>query len=405
MIVYRPGDVSVYCDPIQDPAKPPNLQLASMLYVVLPVKSIWIDVAGFRGDLDDPARKAPSGIPTAMPTCYDDPANRAIVRRDSSPYDLRPCDLHETLLRGIFYSSGWLYNRITVPGVWAGSVSITPVLAAPGSQSLTEDVRFYGSSKAGPGWLGLNATFEKGATASSSLNSLVGAITYDFRLSQRPWWFSPDRSPIDRDGGAHISKGDEGIGIHPGELLLASGEEYAPTRTKGTDGFHEPKDLNIVESVLYRQPISVTALRFPSFITVFPVVGAEGGRHIIRYLSGEPVAFYRTVTGVDASIRYPFQKAPNFTSIKPATIDYSFRQRFLAGNEPYAEVLAGTQTLSPVLSRRRRSYSRIALNWPLSSYVAFTTTVQRGSLPPDFDSVGWTLTLGLSLSSTGTSEH
>lgn len=443
VINYHAGDVSVSCIPTDtkpappaNPSQPPprpladdankSLKTPQTLYVVLPVKAVWVEITGFHGDLNDPARKAPTQAFSALPICYSHPKDdqaRAIKTDNTKPdgthaddTDIRPCDLNQNALRALFYKSGWIYNRLTAPGVWAGSFSISPVVVKQGTQSITEDIRFYGSSKEGPGWLGLNAMFEKAPTVTSNLNSLTGSIVYDFHLSNRSWWVAPwkgERSgpPIAADANPitlEIDQPPAGVGIRPGELSIASGEEYAPTRTKATDGMHLEKDLNFVESIYYKQPFSVTAFKFPSFMTLFPTIGAEGGWHLIRYQSKESAQFFRKVAGVDASVRYPFQLAPNFTSTKPATIDFSFRERFLSGCEPYTGAYpAGTPAsqIMPALSRQKRSYYRISLNWPLSSYVALTTSVQRGSLPPDFNSVAWTLTAGLSFGSTGTSEH
>jgi len=299
------------------------------------------------------------------------------------------------LVSKVYYPTGWAYNRLTIPNEWNGSFSLAPAVIERGSQSLTEDIRFYGSSQAGPGWIGFSTVFEKGATVVSNLDSLTSSINYDFHFGRGPWW---------------LALTDDGIGIRPGELMFSTGSEFAPTEAKNAIGVHEGRDLNLVEGIYYKQPISVTALRFPSFLTVFPLVGAEGGWHLIRYQEGESAQFFRKVVGADASIRYPFRAAPNFTSIKPATLDYSFRERFLSGYEPYTDTfplnsMGSLLPVTPILSRQRRSYSRIALTWPFSSYVALNIAVQRGSLPPDFASVNWTFTVGLAFASTGTAEH
>lgn len=371
----------------------PCLNQVADFYAVLPVMAIWVESSGFRGDLNDPARKTPGAL-HGFPYCWTNVAGSLT----STLAGIQPCDLHETWLRRRFYGARWFYNRLTAPGEWAGSFSISPQVVQKSTQTLTEDIRFYASSKAGPGWAGLNVMFEKSPSPGSNLNSLMGALTYDFHLSKVPWWAFAEGST------------NEGIGIRPGELIFSTGEEYAPTRTKGLNGFHEPKDLNLVEAVYYRQPVSATAFRFPSFLTLFPLAGVEGGWHLIRYQPGESAQFFRKVVGIDASIRYPFQKAPNFTSTKGATIDYSLRERFLSGAEPYTDThpldaMGNLLTVMPILSRQRRSYSRIALSWPLANYVAINAAVQRGSLPPDFRSVSWTLTLGLAFASTGTAEH
>lgn len=393
VLIFRPGDVSVFCatpppatcDACLNPP-PPTLDQMADLYVVLPVKVTWVEVTGFRGDLNDPARKTPGNL-QGISSCWDLATTPA---KTFPATGIQPCDVKANTLRKIYYHSGWLYNRLTAPGVWTGSFSIAPQVVANSGQTLTEDIRFYGSSKAGAGWLGLNVVFEKGASQSSNLNSLMAGLSYDLHLSKSPWWM---HSPADR---AHIA------GLRPGELALSTGEEYTPTRTTAANGIRY-KDLNKVEGVYYKQPISFTAFQYPSFVTLFPLLGAEGGWHLDRFLPMESDRFFRKVVGVDASLRYPFHRAPNFTSTKGATIDYALRERFLSGLEPYTD--AGTSPNTPILSRQRRSYQRMALTWPLSNYVAINVAAQRGSLPPDFISVPWTVTLGLAFGSTGTVEH
>jgi hypothetical protein len=92
--------------------------------------------------------------------------------------------------------------------------------------------------------------------------------------------------------------------------------------------------LHVDPAIFYRQPISMIAFRFPPLLTLFPTVGAEGGWHITRYQAEESAQFFRKVVGIDASLRYRFQKAANFTSAKAATSNYSLRERFLSGTEP-----------------------------------------------------------------------
>lgn len=416
VINYHAGDVSTFCAPAT--TQPPTpVDYPQSLFVVMPVHAVWVEITGFPGNLNDPARKASGDVPTATPLCYLN-ATTSGPQPDAGhlPSDIRPCDINQTLLRSVFYHSGWLYNRLTAPGVWAGSFSISPVVVKNGAQSITEDIRFASATKAGVGWLGLSVMLEKSPTVTTNLDSLTGAITYDFHLAKnKPWWVSPWRpkEPSHSVGPSliQLNESDSGIGIRPGELLLSSGQEYTPTRIKGAMGVHEPKDLNVVEAISYRQPISITYFRYPSFITLFSMVGLEGGWHLIRSQENAPPSegtegaqFFRQVLGADASIRYPFQGAPNFTSTKAATIDFSVRERFLSGNEPYLDASPGGNPML-TLSRQRRAYYRASLNWPLSSYVAITSTVQRGSLPPVFASVSWTLTLGLAFGSTGIVEH
>jgi hypothetical protein len=398
VIVYGPADVSIFCgDGTVKPSVPRQPGEVADLYVVIPNKAVWVEVAGFRGDLNDPARKTPGPVSTDPVYCWLN--GRSSVPSAVVENGILPCDLHANLIRTLFYRSGWLYNRLIGPGEWAGTFSISPAVIQKGTQSITEDIRFYGSSKVGPGWLGLSVLFEKGPSVPSNLDSLTGAITYDLHLAKRPWWAF-----------AEASQTSEGVGLRPGELIFSSGPEFAPAEAKNANGVHMGRDLNLAEGIYYKQPVSVAALRFPSFLTLFPIVGVEGGWHLIRYQQGESAQFFRKVVGIDGSIRYPYHVAPNFTSTKAATIDYSFRERFLSGFEPYTDThpldaMGNLLTIVPILSRQRRSYSRIALNWPFSSYVGMNVAVQRGSLPPDFASVAWTFTVGLAFASSGTAEH
>jgi hypothetical protein len=393
---------------VPPPTNPPVTDSCGYLYAVIPVDADWIELTGYQGRLNDPARKKPGSL---------SPTDCWVKQMDKDSYqpvsvlsiELYPCDLakkDQSWLNNGFYHSGWIYNRLTSPAVWAGSVSLAPEVVGGKPQSLTEDVIFSGSSKAGPGWAGLSTQFEKSSATTSNLDALNGALTYDLRLapSTTRWWYSPFTEKGDQTGQYLEPKSKLGFGIRPGELILSSGEEYADTRPTRVDLPIGPliKDLNLVEGIYYRQPISFAALKFPSMITVFPMVGAEGGWHLNHYLT-ESSQFFRGVAGLDASLRWPYQLAPNFTSTKPATIDFTFRERIPTSDEPYTN-LAGT-TPMPQLTRRGRQYIRLALNWPISSFVAVTTAVQHGSLPPNFTAIGWTLSIGLSFSNPGTVEH
>jgi len=421
VIIYRPGDVSVYCDlnppkgtvlkpgpPSNSKAGPPTLGNYGYLYAVLPVDADWIQLTGFIGDLNDPARKMPGAISTAPTYCWTLDSATKYANASEPTTSIVPCDLAKgtNAVRKAYYHSGWIYNRLTAPGVWAGSFSLAPVVVSGKSQSLTEDILFSGSSKEGPGWLALTSQFEKSSTAAGNLNSLTGTLTYKLRLahSTRRWWHVPQSlAAVNAPDGAYVeTNASVGIGIRPGELMFSGGEEYAVTRPTMSEGMRGPKDLNVVEGIYYRQPISITARSYPSLLTFFPTFGTEGGWHLIRYLP-ESAHFFRKVVGADASLRWPYQVAPNFTSTKAATIDFTFRERLLSGDEPYTNI--GGASPMAQLTRRGRQYMRIGLNWPLSSFVSITTSVQHGGLPPDFDVVAWTFTLGLSFASSGTAEH
>jgi hypothetical protein len=280
-------------------------------------------------------------------------------------------------------------------------------------------VRFYAATKVGPGWLGLPVVFEKNSTPAANLDSAVGGLSYDLHLTKRPQpqsAFCPDPPRLkpqscmpectSQERSSRATQGCHGWGsIRAPELTLEAGPEFAPTR---------PRDLNFVGSSLLRLPIAFNFLEQPSALTFFPVVGVEGGVHVTTHpLMGssapEPNDLYRTVVGADASVRFPFLLTHNLFGTKPITIDYSYRTMFLAFAEPYADLTSGEMEAmilqSESLSSWRRSYSRIAFNEPISTYFGVTASLQRGSLPPNFRSVGYTLTLGLTLSNPGAAEH
>jgi hypothetical protein len=139
----------------------------------------------------------------------------------------------------------------------------------------------------------------------------------------------------------------------------------------------------------------------PSTLTVYPVIGIEGGWHVETHLT-ENNSLLRGVAGVDGSFRWPYNVTHNFLGPNPITLDYSYRMRWLASGEPTTNPAgSGTETLTG----GRRSFFRSSLSAPLTANFQFQTTVMVGSLPPDFRVLTPTLTIGLTFSNPGSSEH
>lgn len=366
--IYGPQDVSIFC---QD-----NGQATQDLMVVLPVRAIWAEIYGFKGDLNDPMRTAPSNVAPSPYSCESKSTN---VHPDSqaSVQNLTPCDVNANWFRHALYDSAGLYNVLTQPNVWTGSLSFSPVVIQGGSQSLTYDLQGSVFTKLGNGWIGLPVAVEKASTAAANFDSITAYLTYMMRADRtKPWW---------RQG--------DWFGFRPTEISFSAGPEIAPTRHR---------DLNFVGGFLARQPIVLTALKQPSWITFFPVAGVQGGEHINTHIADENSSLLRGIVGADTSVRWPFHAAPNFISTKPITLTYSYRTSWLGSAEPYTDVSHGG---TEQLSLRRRSFSRITYSEPLSSYLSFQASFLKGSLPPDWRSQDYTLVLGVSLASSGMAEH
>ena len=368
VLVFGPQDTSVFCKD-------------RSVHVIVPVQSIWAQLIGAKGDKQDPMRKPSPAPPTGVATLQN-------CGTDVFSISIRPCDTDQNVARKILYQSRWVYNRLAQPSVFQGTISFSPVIARGNTEGLTYDLQVSPWTKAGPGWLGLPTVFEKSRSLGSNLNSFTSFLSYQLKSSKtKPEFATTKRSETDRKWM---------LGIRPIDYTLKLGPEFAPTTTE---------DLNLATGLTIRQPFVVSGHRQASLLTLFPAVGVEGGRHLETHLPGESSTFFRYFTGVDASMRWPFVWAPNFTGTKPITLDYSYRTTWLASAEPYTEVPPTGAGGDEILSRRRRSITRITLNEPWSPYVGFKVTVLRGSLPPDFRSIGYTVLFGLSLSSTGTAEH
>jgi hypothetical protein len=131
------------------------------------------------------------------------------------------------------------------------------------------------------------------------------------------------------------------------------------------------------------------------------VVGVEGGNHVHTHIT-EDHYILRKVAGFDASIRAPFILTHAFLGDKPVTIDFAWRTRYLSYGEPFTDYVSG---VAETLSKQQRSYWRGTYIIPFSTLAQFKVTVQHGGLPPDFDYLGYSLNLGLTLGNPGYTEH
>ncbi|HEX3685094.1 MAG TPA: hypothetical protein VHU83_21345 [Bryobacteraceae bacterium] len=401
-ILYGPTDITTYC--AEDES---NLDLPADLYVVLPVQIAGsgatpdrknVSLTGYYANTADSMRKAPTPlIAKNSVDCLGQPAGPI------PPQNILPCDAPGNKAPGarpgtpfvpFFYRTRWLYDRFTAPGTAQGSISFTPVIGN-GSQSFINDIVFNPSTKLGYGWLSLPLMFEKNTTAAKAdFDSLTGGLAYSMKFGSQsdPW---------------------QPLAFQPIELILETGPEFATTRPYRelipTPGRSRARDLNYLDSLTLRFPFAFTFSQQPSALTFFPTVMAEGGSHLVTHLAEpETDPIYRTSVGMDASFRSPWLALHNFAGDKPATIDYSYRTSFLAFPEPYEDpsvISPLTMTPNEALTRQRRSYTRISYNVPFSTYFGLKVTVQKGSLPPDFHTLGYTLTVGVTLLNPGISEH
>ncbi len=402
ILVYGPSEVPAYCN-------------KETLLIVLPVHAIWATVTGFEANTYDPTWK-PLG---AAPAAHECSGSGAVWADGIPTQGIRPCDDLPSERGGVFYR--WpvssLYNRLTQPGASQGSISLAPrALKIKGAW----DSQAYVSTRLGDGWIGLTTTIEHDHTAQDNLDSLTGGITYDWRLGDGQW----RRGPAKPKCPDYTCPADPLVGVRPPEVSLRFGPEWAPgpaaaalfkpgpNDTLAVKSHTDDYGLNLVGAATIRVPFILNAPAWrvfnlqpqPSMISVIPVFGAEQGKRL-RFRDDiatmEPHDISRIVTGVDASLRWPFQLTHNFLGDKPVTLEYSYRARWLRREEPYIDA----RTESEVLSAGLRNYSRVTLIMPFSAYLQIRAALQRGSLPPLFQAVGSFLTLGITFSNPGSSEH
>jgi len=350
IFIYNPTDIgSGICE-------------GKQFIIALPVHVVWAEIYGFQQNLD-PTRTAP-----AKPSGYTDCLGQ------NAPQTISPCDKHTFWFTSVLYQTGWLYRHLTPPGTAQGTISLTPVIGQ-GPRQLSFDITANPSYKVGIGWISIPLTFEKSTTLGTNLDALIFGVAYDFRWLRNPNF-------IERSS----------FVLRKLQFEVRSGPEIAPTT---------PHDLNLVESETGKLPFVFNFHQQPSFLTIYPVVGLEEGSHFVTHLT-ESGPLFRGLAGLDGSVRWPFIFTHNFLGSTPITLDYSYRMRWLAYDEPTTDV---ANNGSEVLSRQRRSYFRSSLIAPLNPYIQFSTTLLRGSLPPDFKVITTTLTLGLTFSNPGSAEH
>lgn len=380
VLIYNPTDIGTeYCDFAQPGHPSTNEPVKNWVYLPLPIHVMWAEVTGYRIIRGDTWHKAPSPLPTE--------SSQTIPNCNFQVPDLRPCDRFAWPQR-LFYRTGPLYNRLTQPGTGQGAISFTPVIGS-GTQSFSYDAQVNVTSRFGHGWIGTPFIFEKSGAQNANLDSLVLALSYE----------------IHPESGGNIVpyRGKQGVrvslfAVRDAEFQVRSGFELAPTT---------PHDLNSVQSELLKMPIVLPIYKQPSALTFYPLFGLEQVHHVSTHIAGETADQKREVTGGDASLRWPWLFAQNLLGDKPVTIDFSYRYRWLSNAEPTTNYQAAAPNTHPTefLSAESHSYVRATYSEPVSSFLTFKVTVQHGSLPPDFRSLGYTLQLGLSFSDPGSFEH
>jgi hypothetical protein len=355
-LVYEPSDLTYFCT--QSRGK-------ETVLIVLPVHAIWASAYPRYADTKDPTWRPHEGPPKALDCSGDTPESRM------PPQGIRPCDVDTNT--PIRRRTGWVYNRLALPGVSQGSISVAPIMPATKS---TWDVQLYTSTLLGYGWAGLQLMYEHDRKSSDDLNSLTAALSYDVRIPRQPtfWtqWGSHKADRWNRKCGLK-SNGDctpPYIGLRPPELNLRFGPEYSPdafsytpkngstmalmSKPKNEVKQYLPRDLNLIGAATLRLPIIISPQigdrQEPSQITIAPVVGLEGGMRMISdgILTAMPCPFsqppqctqpqsiFRRVGGFDASARWPYNWTKNFLGDRPITVDYSYRIRWLTYEEPFS---------------------------------------------------------------------
>jgi hypothetical protein len=393
VLIYNPVDIgSEFCD-VADPVNSPNVGNKTWLYIPLPVHVMWAEITGYRIARGDSFHKPPAPLPNKPPAdaCTVDKPDDPVL----DPANLRPCDRNDWPQRW-FYRTGAVYNPLTQPGTGQGAISYTPVIGS-GSLSFSYDVQAnptihlgagWPAKHLGFGWLGFPVVFEKSANQSGNLDSLTIAAGYEIHPEPGGNIF-PARS---------IEKNVSPVSLRAAELQVRTGFELAPTT---------PHDLNTLQAAALKMPLVFAVDKQPSGLTLYPLFGIERVHHVYTHKAGESSYQTRELAGGDASFRWPWSFAQSFFGDKPVTIDFAYRYRWLSHPEPTSNYQAAAPKTTPpeFLSAESHSYTRASYNAPFSSFLSFKITVQHGSLPPDFRSLGYTLQLGLSFSDPGSSEH
>jgi hypothetical protein len=379
ILIYGPADISEFCD--DDKRR---------IVLVVPVHVVWARIFPNSPNFRDPFRKAPS--PLKSPDDSYCLKNNFPPEDPKREWDIRPCDLYWVF--GGFYDQpfAFLYNHLTQPGTFQGTLSFTPAIgkvpntagAPPGekapAETLNFDVQLYASGKVGKGYIGVPLVFEKANAPTANLNSLIMGISYDI--------------PFATPKHEYVSSGTDRFRftLRLPDVRVQYGPEFAVST---------PHDINMVATGVVRVPFVFGVHSQPSAISIFPVVGVEGGSHVSAHLT-ENNEILRRVVGFDSSLRVPFILTHAFFGDKPNTIDFAWRTRYLSYPEPITDYVSG---IAEILSKEQRSYWRGSFVMPVSTLIQFKVTVQHGGLPPDFDYLGYSVNLGLTFGNPGYSEH
>jgi hypothetical protein len=394
ILIYGPADISEFCN------------FDNRITVVLPVTVIWAELYSSKANLRDPFRKAPGKITAASDTdayCGDYFEFPAYVKDEFDQLtEIRPCDRYSWIKFMYNPPAGPIWNSWTQPGASQGTISFTPAIGKvpntiggpPGekapSEALTFDVQEYPSQMWGYGYIGFPIVFEKASAPTANLNSLVFGISYDIPLAAHHTKLNP-HSGIDSTGGPWR------LFPRPPDFRLQYGPELAVST---------PHDLNVTGALSARFPIVLNMPRQPSVITIFPSIGIEAGNHVVTHIINgqqpESNPIFRQVYGWDSSLRVPFIVTHAFLGDKPTTIDFAWRTRRLSYAEPFTDYVSG---VAETLAKHPQSYWRGSWIVPFSQLAQFKVTVQHGGLPPDFDYLGYSVNLGLTLGNPGYSEH
>jgi hypothetical protein len=355
IVIYDPSDVG------------PGVCEGNNFIIALPVHVVWADVSGFQ-QIADPTR-----TPPAKPTSFTD------CQGVNGPQTIVPCDRFRTWAK-IYYNwrlIPFVYRHLSPAGTVQATLSLTPVIGE-GSDQASYDILADPSLMVRKEWLNIPLTFEKTLSSGSNLDALIIPVAYDFR-----WLANPNFKMY-----RHVQ-------IRKPQVQIRSGVEIAPTT---------PHDVNVVESEIIKFPFAFTFHQQPSIFTIYPVLGMDEGSHVNVHMDGEHDSLLRGLAGVDGSFRWPFNFTHNFFGANPATIDFTYRERWLAYDEPTTN-FAVSSTATETLSHIHHAYMRGALNLPLNPYLQFQTTFLKGSLPPDFRVITTTLTVGLTFTNPGSAEH
>src|SRR5580658_5190489 len=436
IVIYGPADISEFCDFDGDHPADKGHPAGHTVLLVVPVAVIWAQVFHYSGNDLDPLRKPPGPVPApTLQYCMTNlipppepppgsppppPGSPPVLPQptpdaEGSPGGIRPCDADK---HSWVYKEpvGRAYNYFTQSGSSQGTISFSPAIATlpscrlgdttctppPSSDKLKEtlsfDVQLYPSAALGRGWIGLPIVFEKALTTTASLDSLTAAISYDIPFSRnKPQFLSTEGlgNPVR-------------LAIRPPDFRIQYGPEFAPggqTCAPGNQaplcGTNAPHDLNMVAAATLRLPVVLDFHSQPSALSIFPVVGVEGGNRIQARLD-EQDPILRKVAGFDSSLRIPFILTHQFLGDKPMTIDFAWRTRYLSYPEPFTDYVSGVYE---TLTKQQRSYWRGSFVIPASTLVQFKVTVQHGGLPPDFDYLGYSVNLGFTFLNPGYSEH